>query len=189
MLYLIGRIMADPIAGVGAFDVALLLTALMVLVLFAWEIPQLSRYSLLIATPCVILIVAYSAIAQDRSFMFEYTHGPVISAALVAVELPIGIHGYFRDTRVASYTLMYLGIVPLVLRAVSEGDYAMNHVHHMFISSGYLPSIFVGALLLWSTKVKVLSTGDLQTSHELGNPNSSHHDSDQASDLLQLFHE
>ena len=150
-LFVIGEIMADPGGGVGAFYIALFLTPLIALSVLAWSAPSISRYALTTATLAVMAFDVWTIITFDTWRTFEDDHGPLVTIAILIVEIPLAIHAYHRDTRVASLALIYLGIVPPILRAVAMGNFELSALQHLLMTSGFSPSLLVGALFLWST--------------------------------------
>jgi hypothetical protein len=150
-LFIVGEIMSSQGVGFGSMYVALFLTPLVVLSLLASSEPTLSRIALSFAVVSVIAFNFFTVFTFDSWRTFENIHGPIGSIAIVVVEIPLAIHACYRDTRIASYFLIYLGIVPSLLRAVAIGHLTLGQLQHFFTTSGFSPSLIVGAMLLWST--------------------------------------
>ena len=150
-LFIVGETMSSQGVGFGSMYVALFFTPLIVLILLASSEPRLSRIALSFAVVLVIAFNLATVLAFDSWRTFENIHGPIGSIAIVVIEIPLAIHAYYRDTRLASYFLIYLGIVPAILRAVAMGHLSLGQLQHFFTTTGFSPSLIVGVMLLGST--------------------------------------
>ena len=150
-LFIVGEIMTDPGGSTGVFYVILFLAPLLLLSVLAWVAPTISRYALAITTLGVIAFDIWTTIYFDTWRTFEDKNGPLVTIAIVVVEIPLAIHAFHRDTRITSFALMYLGLVPPILRATALGTFEFGSLQHLLTTTGFSPTLIVGAIYFWST--------------------------------------
>ena len=150
-LFVIGEIATDPGGATGTFYITLFVAPLLFLSVAAWNFPTISRYALGITTVAVVAFDVWTIVNFDSWREYEDQHGPIVTIAILVVQIPLAIHAYHRDTRISGLTLMYFGLVPPLLRSIAIGDFNLGSVQHLLTLSGFSPSLVVGALYFWST--------------------------------------
>ena len=150
-LFVVGEIMADPGGVESAIMAAIFLIPLLTLSFIAWRSPKVSRMVLAIATVAVVTFDIWTAVTFDTWREFEDRNGPIVTIAILVIEIPLAVHAYYRDTRLTSLTLIYLGLVPPILRAIALGDFDSGALQRMLTMSGFSPTLLVGVLFLWSS--------------------------------------
>lgn len=150
-LFVVGEVMTDPGGLKGAGFAALFLFPLLTLSYIAWRIPKASRIVLSVATLAVVIFDIWTAATFDTWRVFEDRNGPIATIAILAIEIPLAVHAYYRDTRIASLALIYLGLIPPLLRAIAMGNFDSGAIQRILTMSGFSPSLLVGLIFLGSS--------------------------------------
>lgn len=150
-LFVVGEVMTEPGGLKGAGFAALFLAPLLTLSFIAWRMPKISRIALSVATLTVVIFDIWTSVTFDTWRAFEDRNGPIVTIAILVIEIPLAVHAYYRDTRIASLALIYLGIVPPLLRAIAMGNFDSGALQRILTMSGFSPSILVGLMFLWSS--------------------------------------
>ncbi|MBU6347802.1 MAG: hypothetical protein KGQ38_04240 [Actinomycetales bacterium] len=150
-LFVVGEMMTDPGGTKGLLFSLLFLAPLIGLSLIAWRLPETSRIILAIGFVAVAILDIWTSANYDSWRNFEDRNGPIGTIAILALEIPLAVHAYYRDTRMASFALIYLGLVPPLLRSWAAGTFETGTLTRLITMSGLSPALLVGVLFLISS--------------------------------------